>query len=218
MSTQPKHYVPALSFDALTPLYDWAVALTMREQAFRTHLIERAALAPGMRVLDLGCGTGTLTIMMTAAVPGLNVIGLDLDPTILAIARRKAAARGAAVEFVEGSVVAPPLAPGSLDRIVTTLVLHHLTNDEKERCLAAARRLLRPGGSLHIADFAKPHHAYSRVAASLFRYFDGYERTAANLEGRIPEMMRRAGFTNVVEGEPWTTAFGTLGFIAGSAP
>lgn len=218
MESREKTFVPALSFEALTPLYDWAIALTMREKAFRTHLIERAGLAPGMRVLDLGCGTGTLAIMMQASAPRLNVIGLDLDPAILAIARTKAARAGAEVEFVEGRIVAPPLAAASVDRIVTTLVLHHLTDDEKERTLAAARRLLRPGGSLHIADFARPHTAYTRLAAALFRPFDGYERTAANLDGRIPAMMRAAGFVAVDEDRPWTTVFGTLGFVSGVAP
>ena len=190
----------------------------MRERAFKRDLIALANVAAGHRVLDLGSGTGTLAILLKATVPDADIVGLDLDPRILGIAKAKAERAGVSIEWAEGSVAAPPFAAQSFDRILSSLVFHHLTDAEKEQALAAARRLLRPGGSLHIADFAKPHNAYTRVAAALFRYFDGFERTAANLEGRIPEMMRSAGFTCVVEDRPWTTAFGTLGFVSGTAP
>jgi ubiquinone/menaquinone biosynthesis C-methylase UbiE len=213
MTTATRSFVPALAYDVLTPLYDLAIALTMREQAFKRHLVTQANVTPGARVLDLGCGTGTLTLMLAAAEPRAAVVGLDPDPRILAIARAKAARAGVAVTWVEGSAGAPPFAPASFDRVTSSLMLHHLSTPEKAAAFAAVRALLRPGGELHVADFGKPHTAYTRLAAALFRYFDGPERAAANLEGRLPALLVAAGFTEVAETERWTTAFGTLAFL-----
>lgn len=62
-------YVPALGFHWLTPLYDLAVRLTTRERRFKTALIKQAAIAPGHRVLELACGTGTLAIWIKQRYP-----------------------------------------------------------------------------------------------------------------------------------------------------
>jgi ubiquinone/menaquinone biosynthesis C-methylase UbiE len=213
-----RSYVPALAFDALTPLYDALIALTMRERAFKTRLIEQACLAPGQRVLDLGCGTGTLAVMLASAEPGASVVGLDVDPRILEIARAKATRAGIAVEWTLGSAMDLPFPAASFDRVTSSLMLHHLTTAEKQATLAAVRRVLRPGGGLHIADFGRPHTAFTTVVASLFRLFDGPDRTAANLDGRLPSLVADAGFVDVAETERWTTPFGTLAFVRGRVP
>lgn len=214
MTHPPHRFVPALSFDALTPLYDTLIQATMRERAFKQRLIERAHVGSGQHVLDLGCGTGTLALMLHEQIPAAEIVGLDIDPRILAIARQKAADAGARIRFVEGSVTQPPFAEAEFDRVLTSLVVHHLTLDEKRQTFAGVRRLLRPGGELHIADFGPPHNLYTRLVSLPFRYFDGEARTRPNLEGRLPELLREAGFTEVTADESWTTAFGSLSFIA----
>jgi ubiquinone/menaquinone biosynthesis C-methylase UbiE len=214
MSTKTDHFVPALGHDWLTPIYDVVARLT-GERRFKRRLIEVAGIAAGQDVLDLGCGTGTLALMVSRMRPGTRVTGLDIDPRILAMARRKFEKTGAHIVLEQGSATAPPFAPASFDRILSTLMLHHLTTAQKQETLGAARRLLRPGGELHIADWGKPHNALMRVASIGFQLFDGGETTGANLRGELPALVRAAGFEDVAETERWMTPFGTLAFVRG---
>ena len=91
--TEPRGYLPALRFSALTRIYDPVVGLTTRERRFKELLVEQAAPAAGQRILDLGCGTGTLAIQVKRREPGAEVVGLDADPEMLGQAREKAEGR-----------------------------------------------------------------------------------------------------------------------------
>jgi len=208
--TTKQPYIPALGFDLLTRFYDPVLRATLREDRFKRLLIARACLQPGQDVLDLGCGTATLTIMLKQSCPGAKIIGLDGDPKILAIARQKIAAAGVDVELHEGMAFAPPFAPASFDRIVSSLVFHHLTTENKRRTLAKVRELLRPGGELHVADWGKPHNTLMWVASLGIRWLDGAETTADNLNGRLVGLMEEAGFSTADETRQEMTIFGTL--------
>jgi ubiquinone/menaquinone biosynthesis C-methylase UbiE len=207
---EPQPYVPVLRFDWLTRFYDPVLRLTLREEKFKPLLIEQARIAPGQDVLDLGCGTATLTIMVKQRCPGARVVGLDGDPKVLAIARQKVAAAAVDLELREGMAFAPPFPPASFDRVIASLVFHHLTTDHKRRALAAARSLLRPGGELHVADWGRPHNVLMRVAALGIRLLDGHETTADNLNGRFVALLEEAGFVGSEETHREMTMFGTL--------
>jgi protein-S-isoprenylcysteine O-methyltransferase Ste14 len=209
-------FVPALGVDWLTPFYDLVARLT-GDRRFKQRLVEMARIAPGHAVLDVGCGTGTLALLVKQTCPGARVVGLDVDPRILGIARRKVARHGGGVELFQGSATAPPLPPGSFDRVLTTLVLHHLTTAQKRDALRAMHALLRAGGELHVADWGKPHNPLMRIAALGFQLFDGGEQTAANLRGELPQLIAEAGFAAVEETERWMTPFGTLAFVRARA-
>lgn len=217
MTPKQDPFVPALGHDFLTPLYDTLAWLT-GEKAFLDRLLQLAALRPGQNVLDLGCGTGTLALLAKERCPEARVVGLDRDPRILAIARRKVARAGLDVELHEGSATAPPFPPGSFDRILSTLVLHHLTLDQKRAALDAARRLLCPAGELHVADWGRPHNWLMRLASFGVRWLDGDETTAPHRRGELPALIAGAGFRNVLAVEDWMTPFGTLGFFRAVAP
>lgn len=203
-------FVPALRFRVLTQTYDRLLALTLDETAHKGALIEQAAIAPGQAVLDLGCGTGTLTRMIKAAHADASVTGLDLDPEALAIARRKAAGAGLDIAFVQGSATEPPLAAGSFDRVLTSLMLHHLVRAQKQRALRAAWTLLRPGGELHVADWGRPRDPLMRLAFLPVRLLDGFAPTRDNARGNLPALAREAGFEDVVETRHARTLYGTL--------
>lgn len=210
--THAHGFVPALGYDLLTPLYDTVIQLTMREREFKQALVEQARIAPGMTVVDLGCGTGTLVLLVKQLQPAANVIGVDVDAKILDIARAKIERAGVAVELRQGLIQDVGLEPGSVDRVLTSLVLHHLTHEEKVAALRAVRTALRPGGELHVADFGPSHNLLMSILSLPFRFFDGHARTADNFEGRMVDVMREAGFKDVTDRAARATAFGSLHF------
>lgn len=203
-------YLPALRFKALTPLFDGVVRTTMREQRFKTMLLDQAGLEPGRRVLDLGCGTGTLALMAAEREPQLELVGLDADPQILARARRKAAAAGAEIRFDEGLSTALPYEDESFDRVVSTLFFHHLGPADKLTTASEVARVLRPGGRLHVADFGPPGDPLMQLAFLPVRLFDGREQTQANLEGRLPAIFEEGGLAEAGSEASLRTLMGRL--------
>jgi ubiquinone/menaquinone biosynthesis C-methylase UbiE len=214
--TKQTRYIPALRFRSLTRFYDAVLNTVLKEERFKRRLVEQASIEPGHRVLDLGSGTGTLTVMLKQAQPLAEVLGLDGDPEVLEIAGRKAAAAGLEVEFRQGMADAPPFEAGRFDRVVSSLVFHHLTTDQKQRALEQARRLLQPGGEIHIADWGKAQNLLMRVLFLGVQLLDGFETTKDNVQGRLPDLIRAAGFEGVEETHHEMTLLGTLSLYRGT--
>lgn len=153
-------------------LYDlmaWAL-MRGREQAFRERLLDLARPAPGERVLDVGCGTGTLAIAARERVGERGfVAGIDPSPQMIARAVRKAARAGANIDLRPGTIEALPFPGASLDLVLSTLMFHHLPRPLKEAGLREARRVLKPGGRLFIADFG-PARKPAGLLGRLHRY------------------------------------------------
>lgn len=205
-----ERYVPALDLDWLTPLYDPLVWLTMPERRIRRQLIHQMHIRPGFRVLDLGCGTGTLAIGIMEASPAIEVCGIDGDASILKIAARKIRARSTRVLLQQGMTFDLPYADGMFDRIVSRLVFHHLTAEKKRQTLSECRRVLRRGGELHIADWGRPHNRLMWLASWPIRVLDTAGLTQDNLNGQIPTLCGDAGFVSVTSTARFMTVFGTL--------
>jgi SAM-dependent methyltransferase len=210
MNGKPLRYVPALRFHALTRFYDRVLASTLKEDKFRTLLIEQAGLAAGQRILDLGCGTATLTILLKRASPEATVVGLDADPAALEIARRKAASEGVEIAFHRCLAWDAPFESASFDRVLSSLVLHHLTTEGKRRTFRKIRDLLGPGGELHVADWGRAHDFVMRLAFLPVQLLDGFETTSDNVKGKLLPLMRENGFRGAVETRRERTALGTL--------
>jgi ubiquinone/menaquinone biosynthesis C-methylase UbiE len=198
-------YIPALSFQWLTPLYDPLLKWVMREETFKHKLIDQAGILPGMKVLDLGCGTGTLTLMLKRAYPNASVTGMDGDPQILTLARDKS--RGINIQWDEGLASSLPYPDAAFDRVVTSLVIHHLTRDDKRRAFKEIYRVLKPLGELHVLDFGAPHSSLARI---MIAYMRRLEEVADNFDGVIPHFIREAGFGSVSEAEHFLSVFGPL--------
>jgi ubiquinone/menaquinone biosynthesis C-methylase UbiE len=211
MRTTPEaHILPALRLDALTRFYDPVMKHLLREQTFKSHLVEQVGPRPGQRVLDLGCGTATLTLMLKEACPEAQVVGLDADEKALALAVPKIVASGLSVELYKGTSVAPPFPARAFDRVVSSLLFHHLSTNDKRRTLAKVRELLRPGGELHVADWGPAQNPLMRVAFLGVQLLDGFATTADNARGLLVPMMEEAGFSDVEETRQFATTFGTI--------
>lgn len=197
-------YTPALGMHSLTSEYDRVIAVMTREQKWRGRLV--AALAPQAddTIVDLGCGTGTLAIMIQQAAKTARVIAIDPDSTVRGIASAKAEAAGAKIEFVPalGGDRVDGLPYSKADKVVTSLVLHQCSMEAKEALLANAFALLRPGGRLFVADFGVQKTLLMQLLFNQVRSLDGYENTRPNKDGIIPTLISRAGFANVTE--EWT--------------
>lgn len=205
--TRDDKYIPALSYDRLTPLFDPVIRWSMRELELKRRLIVQARIEPGYRVLDLGCGTATLTILIKQMYPAAEVVGLDGDPKILAIAEAKAAKAEVSLTLDHGLAFEMPYPDQSFDRVVSSLVIHHLTTDNKRRAFQEIHRVLRPGGELHVLDFGQPHNLYTSIVSPLIRRL---EEAADNVQGLLPAMIREAGFDQVEVTQRFTTIFGPL--------
>jgi SAM-dependent methyltransferase len=210
-------YVPALGLQALTGLYDMVLALTMRERRWRPRLCERiAAHVPrGGRVVDVGAGTGTLAIAIAARRPDAHVIAIDGDPEVLRLAQRKPGAER--VTWRQGLAGELALEEASADAVLMSLLLHHLDPVAKHRALADARRVLRPDGRLHVADWGRPQDPVLRAAFAVVQLIDGREGTRDHAAGLLPVYLAQAGFPRVERYGRLRTGFGTLELIEAHA-
>jgi ubiquinone/menaquinone biosynthesis C-methylase UbiE len=206
-------YIPALSFHTLTPLYDPLVALTTRERTFKRALIQLADVRAGQRVLDVGCGTGTLAIWLWQAAPGSSVTGLDADASMLARARDKARRADATIRFDRALSSALPYPDGSFDKVVSSLFFHHLDAAGKRATLREVHRVLAPGGALYMADWGKPG-ALLRIMFYAVQLLDGFESTRDNVEGRLPQFFTEAGFHRAALVNEVATILGTIGLYS----
>jgi SAM-dependent methyltransferase len=209
-------YVPAAGRAGLTGLYDPVVALSMREGQWRPALIDAVGerLPHAGTVFDIGAGTGSFAIALAAARPDVAVVAVDGDPDVLDRARAKQGAE--AVDWREGLAGELPVDPGQADAVVMSLLLHHLGPDAKRAALLDVRRLLRPGGWLHVADWGRPRGALPRAGFLALRALDGLEGTRDHAAGRLPSLIAAAGFDEPRVWKTLPTVWGTLELI--SAP
>lgn len=205
-----EQYIPALSYEWLTPFYDSVVRLTTRETAFKKALNDQAKIEANHQVLDLGCGTGTLAILIKQSQPKAKMIGLDGDAKILAIAASKTKTAGVVIQFDEGMSFELPYADNSFDRVVSSLFFHHLTPENKLKTLGEVERVLKPLGEFHVADWGLPANAIMKFSSRFIQLLDGAETTADSFCGKLPVLLAKSGFEGVKETSVFNTMFGTI--------
>ena len=145
-------------------------------------------IAPGERVLELGCGTGEFTRRVVAA--GARLVALDLSAELLAIARSKG---GVGAHFVRGNAEALPFPDGAFDVVYGCSVLHHL---DVESALGEVRRVLRPGGRLVFSEpnLLNPQVLLMFKCRPLRPYFSISQDEMAFTRRFIARVLRRLGF------------------------
>lgn len=185
-----RHFIPAAGHDWLLPFYDPLQRLLGADRLF-ADFAALAGIDNGQRILDVGCGTGNLAILLKQRFPGAHVTGVDPDPGALARARDKAQRAGVAITFDEGYAERLPYPEASFDRVLSTFMFHHLGATEKRAMLEAARRVLDGNGELYLLDFGGSDVRSDGIFARLLHR---NETVRDNYGGAIVDMMREAGF------------------------
>lgn len=207
-------YVTAARFRRLTPLYDRVVALTMREETFRRLLTDQVldGLDDAGRIADVGCGTGSWASALAGRHNNLDIVGVDGDPEALKIATGKHGASN--VSWQLGLAGDLPLADASVDRVAMSLLLHHLSPDDQRAALSEAGRVLRPGGSLHVADWGRPSDPAMAIAFTMLRIVDGFSNTSLHASGGLPNLIASTGFEQLRRHHRLRTGWGVLELIS----
>lgn len=201
-------FIPAAGHDRFLALYDPLTRLLGARAALR-QLCDQAAVIPGQRVLDIGCGTGTLAIMLKRRAPDVRIVGLDPDPNALQRAQRKAREAGVEIDWVQAFADAIPDIDATFDCVLSSLMLHHLDRGAKRAALCDVRRVLKPGGSLHIVDFAARGDRPRGIVARLLH---GEESLQDNATSSIVAMLREAGFALAERVDSRRTLFGPIDY------
>jgi ubiquinone/menaquinone biosynthesis C-methylase UbiE len=182
-------YLPAAGRHALLPVYDLLTrALGMRKNYDK--LVAQADLVDGLRVLEIGCGTGNVTVHAKRLHPGTELVGLDPDPKALIRAQRKVLGLSA-IRFTRGYAQSLPFVDGEFDRVLSSMMLHHLDDATKAATAAEVFRVLRPGGRLHVLDIGGHMTPADGFAA---RRMLRSTHAVGNLGDAIPRLLRDAGF------------------------
>jgi ubiquinone/menaquinone biosynthesis C-methylase UbiE len=209
-------YVPAAGWRVFTRLYDPVFAAVMREKRFRGEMLRRveADLPRGGTVVDVGSGTGTFALALKQRRPDAQVVGVDGDEEILTLAQAKPGA--AEIEWREGLAQELPVETESADVVTTSLMLHHLLPGDKRKALVEMKRILKPGGRLHVADWGRPSDPLTSGLFYVVQVADGFERTADHRAGRLPEFVEEAGFGRVERYGRVRTGFGVVELLRAS--
>lgn len=184
-------------------LYDLGTALFCgRVRALHRRLLERAAIAPGERVLDVGCGPGRLTLAAAqAAGPAGETVGIDASSEMIALAAQKAARAASSARFQVSGIEALPAPDNHFDVVLASLMLHHLPPELQRRGFAEVLRVLQPNGRFVALDFsAMPGHGLAHLLNVL-----GLRRGSAHAE-HLRSLAGAAGFA-ATEVEPAARGF-----------
>jgi ubiquinone/menaquinone biosynthesis C-methylase UbiE len=195
--------------------YDLLVDLLSlgQEQKLRQATIDLAEIQPGAKILEVGCGTGTVSLAAKKkAGPAGQVVGIDIAPDMIQQARRKAAKAGLDVRFEVERIEAIPFPDNQFDLVLSSLMLHHIHGDAaKQQGMREIFRVLKPGGRLFIVDATQPENPHLRGLASLVV---GKEMLAHSLQEFTP-LLEQAGFT-CIENGPTASRF--LAYLRGVKP
>lgn len=213
-----KEFIPALRYHFLTPVYDSVIKILVPERQVKLKTLQLANLKSGEQLLDFGCGTGTLLQLLAAGNSEVNACGIDIDEKMLSVAKNKLAASLSQIKLIQYTGHQLPLSKQSFDKIVSTWVFHHFTDEQKTAAFEQLFNVLKPGGKLIITDWGKAANWPMRLLFFGVQLVDNFKTTAPNVQGRLPQFIKNAGFENVQIVANQSTALGTLSYYTAYKP
>ena len=209
-----RDFTPALP---LLWAYDLIVAAFTRESTWRGALLRQLDVRPSDVIVDLGCGTGSFLVLLGGKA---SLHGIDPDERVLLRARRKLEAAGLTAVLSRGYLrdAGSLLAGSGVNKIVSSLVFHQVPLAEKRAGLAAIFSVLKAGGELHIADYGWQRTRLMKALFGIVQRIDGYEDTEPNADGRLPFLMKEAGFVQVEETAVIPTLTGSISLYRALRP
>lgn len=184
-----KDFIPAFHYNFLTPIYSPFMRIFFW-WVFR-NIADKIRLKKDEKLLDVGCGPGHLLKVLHKKYPSNNLTGLDIDPKILKIARKRLPE---SIKLIESSATDIPLPGSSIDVIVSTLAIHHFESLDKQKMIHEAHRILKPNGRFLLFDFTSPYNLFGKIFVKLFRKVEGLDDA---INGKYVEWMEKSGFKNV---------------------
>lgn len=213
-------FVPALGDHRLTPFYDATVSLMTCERTWQRAFVKQIDPQPRDVILDVGCGSGTLAILLKQSCPSASVYGTDPDPEVLTRAEAKARDAGVLVHLAQGYAqsTAASAAANRPNKLVTSLLLHQIPLEAKIATLSSAFAALQPGGELHVADYGEQKSPLMKLAFRRVQAMDSAANTKSNSEGLLPELITEAGFAAVRENLVIPTPTGSISLYSALRP
>jgi len=191
------------------PHYDTLLRLVTlgRERTLREMTVALAQIKPGDKVLEVGCGTGTLSMAAKTRVGPLGeVYGIDAAPEMIEVARKKASQANMDVVFREGQIENISFPDNQFDVVLCSFMVFVITNDIRRKGFQEIHRTLKPNGQLLVLDFSPPANI---LLSHLVTLIFGRQHTLQ----RILPIMEEAGFKDI---EIRETNLAVLSFLRGT--
>ncbi len=171
--------------------YDSSLSLIPNLSNFYRQTFETINIEKDKNILDLGCGTGTVAIIVSELYPNAKIIGIDASPQMIAIAEKKIYMSESNIDFIIALAEKLPFNDHKFDLIYSFEVFHHLPDIVKNQALNEIFRLLKPNGIFLLNDFSHPDNIILRILVWPLR-FSKYFRS--NILGILPILVKRSGF------------------------
>jgi demethylmenaquinone methyltransferase/2-methoxy-6-polyprenyl-1,4-benzoquinol methylase/phosphoethanolamine N-methyltransferase len=199
--------IPGLHYDLISKL----MGMGVNDRNSRM-VVELAQVQAGHKVLDVGCGTGSLTLTVkTYTGASGEVVGIDASPEMIDAARKKTGNDGGQVTFEIGLIEKIPYPEAAFDVVISRLAIHHLPDDLKRIGFEEIYRVLKPGGHLLVADFKPPDNFLLQHIALVFF---GHGMMSKDVR-EIPPLVKQAGFVEISIN---LTRSAFMGYVSGTKP
>ncbi len=193
-NSQDRTFIPAIKFRVLTPYYDFFCNLLGFGRQYQEKVLSTfPKLGTAAKVLDAGCGSENLAILLKKKHATLHIHGVDADAAILSQARRKAIESKTTILFKRAFLQKLPFGDNQFDLVYSSLVFHHLSHVATVQAIKEIHRVLKRGGTFILADLGPPRGRFS----SLFPLFALiFEEGGDNYRGKLPQLLLET-FTSV---------------------